>query len=393
MKRIISLVMLIMALAVPGLKAADHISFMGIPVNGRISTFCNKLVSQKGLKIVNSDDSRGVYTLSGRFAGYNNCEFYVFDNDDTKQVYRVDVYLPECTTWNSIKNQYNKIVRDYRSNSAYRFDEAETVFESPYREGDGDEVAAVKADKINYHTDFFTDGGLLVIRITHFMQVRLTFYDSENYPSDNDGGSTGGSSGGVGGVGGNSGGTGGVGAGTSAGALQFMGIPMVGNINSFAQQLVNQKGCRIVSNNTESNSISMRGTFTGKDCEIYVFGTDNTKRVWKVTVYLPELRTWQAIKREYLNYKSQFDNKYTLTSSYDFFADPYDEGDGREVEAIKEDKCHYSAFYDAPGGNIMVKVSKYMQVQISYEDNAGFNVRERENGNSSSGGGGNFNDI
>lgn len=167
---------------------------------------------------------------------------------------------------------------------------------------------------------------------------------------------------------------------------------MVGNINSFAQQLVNQKGCRIVSNNTESNSISMRGTFTGKDCEIYVFGTANTNRVWKVTVYLPELRTWQAIKREYLNYKSQFDNKYTLTSSYDFFENPYDEGDGREVEAIKEDKCHYSAFYDAPGGNIMLKVSKYMQVQISYEDAEGLNVRERENngGGSSSG---NFSDI
>lgn len=387
MKRIISLVMLLMALAVPGLKAADHISFMGIPVNGRISTFCNKLVSQKGLKIVNSDDSRGVYTLSGRFAGYNNCEFYVFDNDDTKQVFRVDVYLPECNTWNSIKNQYNKIVRDYRSNSAYRFDEAETIFESPYREGDGDEVAAVKADKINYHTDFFTDGGLLVIRITQYMQVRLSFYDSENYPSDEGGTTGGGSTGGVGGVGG-------VGSsyGTSTGALQFMGLPMVGNINSFAQQLVNQKGCRIVSNNTESNSISMRGTFTGKDCEIYVFGTANTNRVWKVTVYLPELRTWQAIKREYLNYKSQFDNKYTLTSSYDFFENPYDEGDGREVEAIKEDKCHYSAFYDAPGGNIMLKVSKYMQVQISYEDAEGLNVRERENngGGSSSG---NFSDI
>lgn len=377
MKRIISLVMLLMAIAVPGIKAADHISFMGIPVNGRISTFCNKLVSQKGLKIVDSDDSRGVYTLSGRFAGYNNCEFYVFDNDDTKQVFRVDVYLPECTTWNSIKNQYNKIVRDYRSNSAFRFDEAETVFESPYREGDGDEVAAVKADKINYHTDFFTDGGLLVIRITHFMQVRLTFYDSANYPSEDTTPAPASNY---------------PSQNSNGRALQFMGLPMVGNINSFAQQLVNQKGCRIVSNNTESNSISMRGTFTGKDCEIYVFGTANSNRVWKVTIYLPELRTWQAIKREYLNYKSQFDNKYTLTSSYDFFGNPYNEGDGNEVEAIKADECHYSAFYDAPGGNIMLKVSKYMQVQISYEDSEGLNVRERENNNTDSNSG-NFTDI
>lgn len=393
MKKIFSIVVLIFAMAISNAKAADHISFMGIPMNGRLSQFCNKLVSQKGLRIVEKNDETGVYTLSGRFAGYNNCEFYVFDNDDTKQVYRVNVYLPECSTWNAIKNQYNKLVRDYRSNSSFRFDEAETEFESPYREGDGDEVAAVKAGKTNYHTDFFTDGGLLVVKISTYMQVQLSFIDAENFPYDDSstGGSTGGTSGGssVGGVGGTGSGSGSYSGGQS---MAFMGIPMRGNISSFAQQLVNQKGCRIVSRSAENHSISMRGTFTGKDCEIYVFGTPVTDQVWRVTVYLPELSSWNAIKREYLNYKAQFDNKYSLRSSYDFFADPYDEGDGNEVAAIKDDKCHYSAFYDAPGGNVMVKVSKYMQVQIAYEDDTNLNLRERES-EGNTGGGGNFNDI
>lgn len=381
MKRIFSIVALLVALVFSSAKAADHISFMGIPMNGRLSQFCNKLVSQKGLRIVERDDDRGVYTLSGRFAGYNNCEFYIFDNDDTKQVYRVNVYLPECSTWNSIKNQYNRLVRDYRSNSSFRFDESESEFESPYREGDGDEVAAVKADKVNYHTDFLTDGGLLIVKISTYMQVQLSFIDAENYPYEDSGSSSGS-------------GSSNVGTGSYSGqSMLFMGIPMRGNINSFAQQLVNQKGCRIISNNTDQNSISMRGTFTGKDCEIYVFGTPQSRQVWRVTVYLPEVSTWGAIKREYLNYKSQFDNKYTLRSSYDFFADPYNEGDGNEVEAIKDEKCHYSAFYDAPGGNIMVKVSKYMQVQIAYEDDTNLNLREQENGGSGNSGSGNYSDI
>lgn len=275
MKKVFSLLVVMMALVFSSAKAADHVSFMGVPVNGRISQFCNKLVSQKGLRIVERDDDRGVYTLSGRFAGYSGCEFYVFDNDDTKQVYRIDVYLPECSTWNSLKNQYNKLVRDYRSNSLFTFSESESNFESPYREGDGDEVAAVKAGYVNYSTDFLTDGGLLSIKISKYMQVELSFFDAENYPySDDD---NGGSS--------NNGGSS---YSSSSQSMLFMGIPMRGNINSFAQQLVNQKGCRIVSNNVEQNSISMRGTFTGKDCEIYVFGSPTTKQVYRVNVYLPE---------------------------------------------------------------------------------------------------------
>jgi len=146
MKRIFSLVLLVAAIASTAF-AADHYSFMGVPMDGRISQFCNKLVSQKGLKIVERDDERGVYTLSGRFAGYTNCEFYVFDNDNTKQVYQVDVYLPEQSTWNSIKTQYNKIVRDYRSNAAYTFKSSTSDFESPYRDGGGDEVGGRQGRK------------------------------------------------------------------------------------------------------------------------------------------------------------------------------------------------------------------------------------------------------
>lgn len=394
MKKVISLILTILALASPTMKAQEHATFLGIPINGRLSQFCNKLVSQKGLTIVEKDDSRGVYTLSGKFMNYNNCEFYVFDNDNTKQTYHIDVYLPEQSTWRGILNQYKRIVNDYRTNSTYTFDEDKATFSSPYREGGGNEVEAVKEGKVDYYTYFTYKGGLLKIQISRYMQVELSFYDVANYPfddSDNGGGT--GAIGGTGGTGGTGGGTGGTVTPTPAPtpapstspAMTFLNIPMRGTINDFAQQLVNQKGCTIVSVNEGSNSISMRGQFTGKDCEIYVFGTPQTKQVWKVTVYLPEQSTWRAIKAEYLEYKSKFDTniKYTLTSSYDFFSDPYEEGDGKEVEGIKADKCHYSAFYDAENGNVMLKVSKYMQVQISYEDtvNCDLNTREKQSNN------------
>lgn len=373
MKRIISLVLLVAAMASAAF-AADHYSFMGIPMDGRLSPFCNKLVNQKGMRIVERDDDRGVYTLSGRFAGYTDCEFYVFDNDNTKQVYQIDVYLPEQSTWSAIKNQYNKIVRDYRSNAAYTYRSSTSDFEAPYRDGGGDEVSAVKADKVDYSTTFIADGGVLLIQISKYMQVKLSFMDVENYPSDDDQPVTPTTT-------------------NTSSAMTFMGIPMRGNISSFAQQLVNQKGFRIVNRSAENHSISMRGTYTGKECEVYVFGSQLTDQVWSINVYLPEVSTWNAIKREYLNYKSQFDSKYTLTSSYDFFADPYDEGDGDEIAGIKADKCHYAAFYDAPGGSIMLKISKYMQVEVSYEDATNRDIAEREENGQTGGGSGNYSDI
>lgn len=368
MKRLISIILLVAAMASTAF-AADHYSFMGIPVNGSLSSFCNKLVNQKGFKIENRNTDKGVYTLSGRFAGYTNCEFYVFDNDNNKQVYRIDVYLPKQSTWRSIKTQYEKIVRDYRSNASYSYYDSEAKFESPYREGGGDEVEAVEAEKVDYSTTFSADGGLLIVSISQFMQVKLSFYDIANYPNDDTEPTP------------------------DSDHLLFMGIPMQGNISSFAQQLVNQKGFRIVKRSPENHSISMRGTYTGKECEIYVFGSQITDQVWSVSIYLPEVSTWSAIKKQYLNYKAQFDAKYKLTDEFSFFSDPYNEGDGDEVAGVKAEKCNFLSFYDCQGGSIMVKISEYMQVKISYEDNINREIAKSEEGGGSDDTGSDYNDI
>lgn len=360
MKKIISLLILVLAFAATS-HAADHETLLGVPINGTLSQFAGKL-SSKGVRIVERESS--VYTLNGPYSGFTGCEFYVFPNENTGQTYKVDIYLPKRTTWSGLKNDYNKMVRQFRGNSLYRFDEEKAEFESPYREGDGDEIAAVKADKCNYFTDFISSTGMVRISISQFLQVKISYYDFANFPSD-DTNNTGGSS--------NTTTT----TTDTSGAMKFMGIPMRGNINSFAQRLVNEKGCRIVS--TNDNSVSLRGKFTGKECEFYVFGSPATNQIWKVTVYMPKLSTWASIKREYLNYKKEFDNKYDLRSSYDFFGGDYTEGSGNEVAGVEADECHYSAFYNAPGGTIMLKISKYMQVQMSYEDSTQLEIRNREN--------------
>lgn len=356
MKKILSLLILAMAFAVTS-HAADHETLLGVPLNGTLSQFASKM-SAKGVRTVEREST--VYTLDGSYSGYSGCEFYVFPNENTGQVYKVDIYLPKRTTWSSIKNDYNKMVRQFAGNSNYRFDEEKAEFDSPYREGDGDEVAAIKAEKCNYFTDYISSTGMVRVSISKFMQVKIAYYDFANFPSDDSDSDSGSSNGST--------------TVDSSGAMKFMGIPMRGNINSFAQRLVNEKGCRIVDNG--EHVVSLRGKFTGKESEFYVFGTASSDQVWKITVYLPKLSTWSSIKNEYLRYKKEFDNKYDLRSSYDFFSEGYSEG----VEGVEADECHYSAFYNAPGGTIMLKISKYMQVQMSYEDATQLEIRNRENG-------------
>ena len=368
MKKIFALVVLVVAFALSAF-AQSHETFLGVPMNGSLRQFTNRLASQQGLSLVEADDENDVYTMSGKFLGYSDSEFYIFCNENSKQVYKVDVYLPKSSSWSAIKKLYKKVVNQYRQNSYFDFQKETAEFESPYYEGDGYETQAVEADKVNYSAVFYTQPGFLVVSISKFMQVKLTFIDDRNNPYNDDNSSSNNNTT-------NNSGNRNVDI-TNSTSMMFMGIPMTGNINTFAQRLVNEKGCRIINTDTE-HVISLRGTFTGKDAEFYVFGTPVTDQVWSVDVYLPELSTWKAIKREYLNYKERFDTKYSLNANYAGFGDPYSEGDGKEVEGVRAEKCAYSSFYDAPGGNIMLQISKYMQVQMSYEDAANLARRDAE---------------
>lgn len=55
-------------------QAQDHLSFMDIPLNCPLTEYCNKLVSSKGLSIVQMTDGEGYYNtetkkLVGDFYG------------------------------------------------------------------------------------------------------------------------------------------------------------------------------------------------------------------------------------------------------------------------------------------------------------------------------------
>ncbi|WP_278519531.1 hypothetical protein, partial [Leyella stercorea] len=62
-------------------------------------------------------------------------------------------------------------------------------------------------------------------------------------------------------------------------------------------------------------------------------------------------------------------NKYGEPhDDFNFFSSPYKENDGNEIQAIEEDKCHYSCYFKLEEGTIGISISPYKNIFIGYED-------------------------
>lgn len=139
---------------------------------------------------------------------------------------------------------------------------------------------------------------------------------------------------------------------------------MRGNYRDFAQRLIDERNFTYYSENESVPSISLRGVIDSKEnSEVYVFGDSNSKQISNLDVYLPEQSTWRDIYREYETYVNHFKADYSVLDSSAEFSE-YTSGD--EVQQVRNGNCDYSTAFDVPGGIIIVRISRYMQVQLSY---------------------------
>ena len=172
MKKLFAILLVLMCAVAP-IQAKQHLKFMGIELAGTPEAFKTKFLRQPGVSFVRVS-SEGTYSFRGPYAGYDNCEFYLFCNDYGR-VNNMDVYLPEASSWRQIKRQYNQICGEYNSNSALERIRNEASFEAPYAEGDGDEYQAVVANKCTYRTIFSSDFGLISLAIHKQGRVSILF--------------------------------------------------------------------------------------------------------------------------------------------------------------------------------------------------------------------------
>lgn len=157
--------------------------------------------------------------------------------------------------------------------------------------------------------------------------------------------------------------------------LEFKGIPMDGTCESFAKKLV-AKGFSLESNSDSTYFLS--GTFTNEKVNIGLLGTPKTNKICRIMVFYDKKSDWYRLKNQYSKLKDNNASKYTLDKDYSFFIDPYYEGDGFEMTAVKSDKCRYTSFFNAIGGHIIVEISELSCITIAYEDTENTELEKAE---------------
>jgi hypothetical protein len=151
--------------------------FMGIKVEGTKSEIISRF-KEKGFKI-RSADIKNIIPFYGEL-GTQKIEVNVVFTAKSGLAWKFAVYLPEQSSWYSLKNDYEQYLAVMTSKYGEP-DKTYSTFLNPYYEGDGYEMSAVGIDKCLYYAswkDYYT------IEITKYKQVKISYYNPTNSQID-----------------------------------------------------------------------------------------------------------------------------------------------------------------------------------------------------------------
>ena len=169
------------------LNNTSHLKFMNIPINGSLDNMITQL-KERGLNFITKYDSNNEALLTGSFAGFKNCNFYVRSLGNGSLVYSVGVCLPNEKNWKDLSSNYyyhqKSLINKYGEPSTCieRFNTHDDVSDDLFK------WVLTISDKCEYYTLFKTDDGIIVLHISHIENdgenkcyVSLYYIDSINY--------------------------------------------------------------------------------------------------------------------------------------------------------------------------------------------------------------------
>jgi hypothetical protein len=156
-------------------------------------------------------------------------------------------------------------------------------------------------------------------------------------------------------------------------AQEFMGIEVKGKLSDVTAKL-KEKGFKVV--NSDDAVTVFTGKVAGSELTVAAGATPISKQVWKIMVQLPEKSTWSGLKDQFNEYYSILRDKYGKpTDIYTEFINPYYDGDGYEMTAIRNDKINYFARWD---NGVWIEISSSVAVNIHYENLILSDLRKQE---------------
>lgn len=158
--------------------------------------------------------------------------------------------------------------------------------------------------------------------------------------------------------------------------LEFKGVPITGSLNNMISKLKAQ-GYEVKEHSDDG--AQLEGQFSNEECDIVIFTTSRSRTVYQVTVMFAENYTWSSLKSKYNRLKEQLSKKYNVKPApIEIFLDPYYEGDGYELQALKKGKCFYTTKFELTNGDIHLAMFFDGRVVLIYSDAIGDDLREQE---------------
>lgn len=162
---------------------------------------------------------------------------------------------------------------------------------------------------------------------------------------------------------------------TSEQYMKFREIPITGPITEMVKKL---QALGYTLEEQENYVAIMSGNFANENCEIVLYATPKTHKMHSVIVNFAEQNSWYSLKSKYKKLKEQLTSKYNQTpKSTEYFADPYYEGDGYELQALRKDKCFYFSNFSFTPGKIGIYILGN-KVTIMYQDYFGKSLNKKE---------------
>lgn len=159
--------------------------------------------------------------------------------------------------------------------------------------------------------------------------------------------------------------------------VKFKEIPIKGHIDEMIGKI--QSLGYLFEGKSEDGSIAIfSGNFANENCEIVLYASPKTKIMHSVIVNLKKENSWHTLKSNYQRLKNQLTTKYNLTpKSNEYFVDPYYEGDGYEMQALKLGKCYYFSTFNFDKGKIGLYIIED-KIQLLYQDFEGYEINKKE---------------
>lgn len=161
--------------------AEDHLSFKGIPIEGSLNSFCQKL---KDIGFKKISDDRNIVLFNGEFTG-RDATIGVVATDDCKDVYKVMVIFDPNSEWKNLVALYEY----YKNLYTIKYGNPFSSVENNPAHSDSNFVLMfeLRNGTVEYESIWNVNGGLILLNISKIGDVEgavmISYIDNQNYDS------------------------------------------------------------------------------------------------------------------------------------------------------------------------------------------------------------------